>query len=115
MSIQAKVDELNSIKKELDYVRKKTEPLRKRVKELEKEICEYLNTKEQNGLKYKNIAIIKEQKTVRTRKTKEDKLRESINLLRKHGVNNPERLLTELTEAQKGNPQEKEKLTIKKL
>jgi hypothetical protein len=115
MSIQAKVDELNSIKKELAYIRKKTEPLRKRTKELEQEICEYLNHKEQNGLKYKNIAIIKEQTTVRKRKTKDDKLRESVNLLRKYGVSNPERLLTELTETQKGTPQEKERLTIKKL
>jgi hypothetical protein len=115
MSIQAKVDELNSIKKELEYVRKKTAPLRKRLKELEDEICVYLNAKEQQGLKYKNMAIIKEQKTVHAKKKKEEKLRESMSILRSYGIHNPERVLKELTESQKGSPLEKEKLKIKPL
>ena len=115
MSIQAKVDELNSIKKELDFIRRKTAPLRKRSKELEDEICHYMNEKEQKGLKYKNMAIIKEQKTVHTKKKKEEKLRESMNILRSYGIHNPEMVLKELSETQKGSPLERDKLKIKPL
>lgn len=115
MSIQAKVDELNSIKKELDFIRRKTAPLRKRSKELEDEICHYMNEKEQKGLKYKNMAIIKEQKTVHAKKKKEEKLRESMSILRSYGINNPERVLKELSETQKGSPLERDKLKIKPL
>jgi hypothetical protein len=61
------------------------------------------------------MAIIKEQKTVHAKMKKEEKLRESMNVLRGYGIHNPEKVLHELSQSQKGSPLEREKLKIKPL
>ena len=62
MSIQGKVNELNSIQNELTVLRKRSSALRQRAKQIEQEIKDYLDAKDQPGLKYKGMAIIRETK-----------------------------------------------------
>ena len=114
MSIQGQVNEFRSIQNELAIMRKRGTVLRKRAKQLENEISDYLESKDQPGLKYKGMAIIRESKTKRLPKKKADKNTDSIYILEKCGIKNPEKILEEIIEARKGIPTEQTKLTFKK-
>lgn len=114
MSIQGKVNELNSIKSELKSLRDRGSILRKRIKEIEEEIKEYLDMKDQPGLKYKGTAIIRETVTKRQQKKKQDAITDAMYVLKKYGVNSPERVLKEVMDARRGSPTEYDKLRFKK-
>lgn len=114
MSIQGKVNELHSIQRELKTLRTRGADLRKRSKEIEQEIDDYLVAKDQPGLKYKGMAIIREDKTVRRAKKKIDARNDSIDVLEKYGVHGAEQVLEELLEARRGSPTIRNKLKIKK-
>lgn len=113
MSIQGKVNELNSIKSELKSLRQRGTALRKRVKVIEDEIDEYLDSKDQPGLKYKGTAIIRETSTKRRTKKKADARADAIYVLERRGVESPEKLLDEIMEARRGSPTEQRKLKFK--
>lgn len=113
MSIQGKVNELNSIKNELKSLRIRGANLRKRIKILEDEINEYLVTKDQPGLKHKGTAIIRETTTVHRRKKKAEQTSDAISILYKYGIDNPEKVLSEIAESKKGSPTERVKLKFK--
>ena len=115
MSIQGKVNELNSIKNELKNLRQRGAVLRKRVKEIEGEIDEYLDMKDQPGLKYKGTAIIRETATTRRTKKKVDARTDAIYVLERRGVESPEKVLDEIMEARRGSPTEKRKLKFKQI
>ena len=70
MSIQAKVNELKSIQNELSILRKRSSTLRQKSKQIEQEIEDYLDAKDQPGLKYKGMAIIRETALVKNRGSK---------------------------------------------
>lgn len=114
MSIQGKVNELKSIQTELAYIRKTASALRKRSKQLEEEIDTYLDAKDQPGLKYKGVAIIRETKPKRKPKKKSDQKADAIYVLQQHGVGEPEKVLEEVMEARRGTPTEQRKLKFKK-
>lgn len=114
MSIQGQVDELKSIQNELASMRKKGSALRKRAKQIEEEIDAYLDAKDQPGLKYKGMAIIRETKPKRNPKKKSDQKADSINVLEQYGVEDPEKVLEEVMEARRGTPTEQRKLKFKK-
>lgn len=114
MSIQGQVNELKSIHNELTLIRKRGSTLRKRAKQLEEEIDAYLDSKDQPGLKYKGMAIIRENKPKRKIKKKADQKTDSINVLEQHGIDNPEKVLEEILEARRGSPTEQRKLKFKK-
>lgn len=114
MTIQSKVNELNSIKNELKIIGKRGKLLRKRLKVLETEITDYLEAKDQPGMKYKGIAIIKEVVTKRPAKKKKDAKSDIISILNKNGINNAEKVYNDLLDAKKGEPEETLKLKIKK-
>jgi hypothetical protein len=115
MSIQGKVTELNLLKNELKSLTQKCSALRKRSKVIEQEIHDYLEKKDQPGLKYNGIAIIRETKTKRTVKKKTDARESAIKILEDAGVDNPEKTFEELSEARMGSPKEHRKLKINKL
>ena len=115
MSIQGKINEVNSIKNELKSLRTRGSVLRTRIKQIEKEIEEYLDSKDQPGLKYKGIAIIRELKTKRRIKNKTDQQVDAINVLEKYGITNAKKVLEELMESKKGEPSEQRKLVFKKI
>lgn len=114
MSIQSKVNEINSIKQELNSIRIRGSILRKKMKEIEEEINQYLDIKDQPGLKYKGIAIIRETKPTRKTKKKKEQREDSIYVLEKYGIDNPEKVLDEIMEARRGIPKEQTKLKFKK-
>lgn len=113
MSIQGKVNELNSIKGELKSLRIRGAALRKRAKQIEDEIDEYLELKDQPGLKYKGTAIIREVATKRRIKKKDEQKSDAIYVLERHGINSPEKVLEELLESRRGSPTEHRKLKFK--
>jgi hypothetical protein len=115
MSIQGKVNEVNSIKNELKSIRERGSVLRKRMKQIEEEIEEYLDSKDQPGLKYKGMAIIREVKTKRCVKNKEQQQKDAIQVLEKHGINSPRKVLDEIIESRRGLPTEQKRLTFKKI
>jgi hypothetical protein len=115
MSIQGKVSELNSIKNELKSLRIRGTTLRKRGKQIEEEIDEYLDMKDQPGLKYKGTAIIRETATKRRTKKKDEKRSDAIHVLEKYGIGSPEKILDELTESGRGSPTEHRKLKFQKI
>lgn len=114
MSIQGKVNELNSIKNELKSLRIQGNLLRKRAKRIEEEIDNYLSLKDQPGLKYKGTAIIRETHTKHRIKKKNEQRADAIDVLERHGVHSPERVLNEVLDARKGSPTEQSKLKFKK-
>lgn len=110
MSIQGKVNEINAIKQELKNLRERGSFLRKRVLELEKDIQEYLEEKDQQGLKYKGVAIIRETKSVCRNKKKIEQENDTITILKNYGVSNPKLAFEEISKAKKGTPTNKTKL-----
>ena len=115
MSIQGKVNELNSIKSELKSLRQRGAMLRKRAKEIEVEIDEYLDMKDQPGLKYKGTAIIRETTTKRPVKKKADAKADAIYILERYGIESPEKVFDEVMDARRGSPTEQRKLKFKKI
>lgn len=114
MSIQAKVTELNSVNTELKSLRERTKVLRAQAKRIENEIDEYLVSKDQPGLKYKGTAIIRQVETKHKNKKKSEQKQDSIQILERLGIQNPEKVLEDLSNAKKGSPVEKKKLKFKK-
>jgi len=115
MSIQGKVNELNSIKSELKSLRQRGSALRKRAKQIEEEIDEYLDLKDQPGLKYKGTAIIRETKSKRPIKKKADAKADAVYVLERYGVRSPEKVFDEVMDARRGSPTEQRKIKIKKI
>jgi hypothetical protein len=115
MSIQGKVNELNSIKSELKSLRQRGTVLRKRAKVIEEEIDKYLDSKDQPGLKYKGTAIIRETAIKRRTKKKADARADAIYVLERRGVESPDKIFDEMMEARRGSPTEQTKLKFKKI
>ena len=115
MSIQAKVNELNSIKGELKSLRQRGQQLRKRAKQIEQEIDDYLDMKDQPGLKYKGTAIIRETTTKRPVKKKSDAKSDAVYVLESYGITNAEKVFDEMMDARRGSPTEQRKLKFKKI
>ena len=115
MSIQGKVNELNSIKNELKSLRIRSAILRKNSKKIEEEIDSYLDMKDQPGLKYKGTAIIRETATKRRIKKKGEQRSDAIYVLEQHGIEQPEKVLDEILESRRGSPTEHKKLKFKKI
>lgn len=114
MSIQGKVNELNSIQNELTALRKRSSNLRQRAKQIEQEIKDYLDAKDQPGLKYKGMAIIRETKPKHKTKKKSDQKADAMYVLEQNGIDDPERVLEEILTARKGSPTQYTKLKFKK-
>ena len=115
MSIQHNVNELQEINKEIKRLNEKKRTLNKRAKLLEENIIKFLESKEQHGVKYKNKAVLLEsKKKTRTKKTKE-RATDSISVLQKYGISNPEKVLKELLDARKGEKVDTKMLSFKDL
>jgi hypothetical protein len=115
MSIQGKVNEINSIKSELKSLRQRGTELRKRTKIIEEEIEEYLDSKDQPGLKYKGTAIFRETGITRRIKKKQDARSDAIYVLEQRGVESPEKVYDEMMDARRGSPTEQRKLKFKQI
>jgi hypothetical protein len=114
MSIKTDVVALQEIRKEIKLLNDKKRTLKEREKNLEQKIAEYLKAKEQPGVKHQGTAIILEEKEKCGNKKAKERDIDAINVLEKHGVNDPSKVLKELLQARKGDPVLKESLKIKK-
>jgi hypothetical protein len=114
MSISGDVIELKKIKAEIKNLQTVIRKLRQQAKLAEQRIIDFLQAKEQHGIKYKGTAIILENKMSRTVKKKADKETDIRNLLYKYGIDNTDRFISELTEAQKGEGKLSPRIKMKK-
>lgn len=109
------VNELKSINIEIKRLVKETSELRKRAKVIEQNIVDFLDEKEQPGVKFQDTAIVLEKKQKYTYKGKKDKEEDSLRILEDYGISNPKEVLEELKRANKGNEVESKKIKITKL
>ena len=115
MSIKGVIDELDDIEMEIKRNNYRNKELRERKKVLETEVDTYLESKNQDGMRYKGRAIVIERTEQRPQKKKVDKKSSVIGLLDAAGVYRSEELYERLLDVQKGDPIEKKKIKFKKL
>lgn len=113
--IVATVQEIDILEKEIKTVKISLSKLIKRKKELETKIIDFLDHKDQPGLKYKDITIISEEKDRHTRLKKTDRVNKGASVLRKYGISNAEEVLKELMSNLKGDAVPYKTVKIKKL
>ena len=114
MSIQADINELNQIEEELSRMRKRMSQLRKQKEAVEQRVLQFLESKDQPGVKFRGKAILADKRTSRSYKNPKKKTEDGASILRQYGVHNADKVLDEIIEAMKGEKIEKEKLKIKK-
>lgn len=112
--IVSAVQEIDTIDKEIKALRLSLSRLNNRKKALESNIIDFLDKKDQPGLKYKDITIISEEKDRHFRLKKKDKLQKGKNILQKYGVPSSDKLLEELLNL-KGEAVPYKKVKIHKL
>ena len=115
MSITHHVNELQNLNIEIKRLVTETSKFRKRSKELEKIIEDFLNEKEQPGVKFGDVAIVIEKKPKFSTKSKKDKLEDSLKVLSEYGIDDPNEALDRLERAKKGDEFEHSKIRVKKL
>lgn len=115
MSLKGYVDELNQLKTEISRNNAINKKLRERCNNLQQLIKEYLQEKNQSGLKYNGQAILVENKEKRANKSKKEKEAAAINFLYSIGVSNAEEAYQQLEDAKKGDSMEETILKFKKL
>jgi len=115
MSTKADVMELKDLKTEIKRVSFTLKTLRERERKIDERLTKYLTETNQPGVKYANTAIILEQKTPSARKKKKNQESDTLEVLRKYGVSNPEQALKDITKARKGDPFLKQKIKIQNL
>jgi hypothetical protein len=115
MSIISYINELQSINLAVAKNNKENSNLRKRKKVIENQITEYLDSKEQPGVKFQDKAIVVDKTTKWSYKNKKDKEEDSIRILEEHGISNAKEVLEELLKVRKGDETETKKIKIKKI
>ena len=115
MNITGYINELQSLEKEISILSKKLKKLKTRKKKIEEEVADYLRETNKPGIKYKGRAILLKEVDRRTRLRKKDREEEGKNILEQYGIDNPDEVLSELTEAMKGPKESNYKLQIKKI
>jgi hypothetical protein len=103
---------LEKKKKELNSELK---TVRDRLNVLKKEVMKFLDDNDEEGLNYKGILFVKQEKKKARREKKEDKNKRIIEVLRNAGIKKPDDILQEIQEASKGPKEEVANLAIKNL
>lgn len=101
-SIQASIDELEAINTELGRLREQSRVLKDRKETLEDSVIQFLNERDQPGIKYRGQAIIMKNALRRKRKKKQEKHQDLSEVLRNYGVSDVNRALEDILEAQRG-------------
>jgi hypothetical protein len=114
-SITASVSELNNIHSELKRLRIQTRTLNSRKKIIEKEIADFLESRDQPGIKYQGIAIIAEEKEKHKMKGKKQREEDVKNYLRGLGVDDEAEAYKGLLHSMRGSPEHAVKLKIQRL
>ena len=115
--VMSDIHELRSIEIELETRRKYIKTLTARKSVLEKNIITYLEENSEQGLKYRDTAVI----LTKVLKRKCDKKTDKVDIVKQFlsstcGIRGPsERMAKELLVALKGQTEEKPKLTLRKI
>jgi hypothetical protein len=115
MSISQYLEELDNIRKEISRNNARNRGLRTRASILEDNIRDFLQEREQQGVKFNDKAIYLESKPSFQIKKKKDKKEDTIVMLKSMGVDNPQDAYVNLMNVQRGEQYEKSKLKITKL
>jgi hypothetical protein len=115
MSIQNEINELTQVNAEIKRLSLQLRTLRKRAKDIESNVIDFLQQKDQPGLKYQNKAIILETKEKRSTKKRSEQEADAINVLSKYDISEPDKVLKEILESRKGSSKEISKLKIKQI
>ena len=117
ISIKGSIHEMDEIKKEIDRNTKRNGELRKHYKKLESEVLKYLEENDEIGVKYKNIAVIVENKPKREIKKAKEAEKDVMQILEDYGVDSADvsKVLKKITEAKKGEEIDNKKIKIKSL
>ena len=102
-SIQGDINEINQIDIEMKELRRKLSILRQQKTKAEDRINQFLQEKDQPGVKYKGMAITLEEKKKRVYKDKKSKETDGINVLKRYGIDNSKEVLSELLDAIRGD------------
>jgi len=114
LSIQSSINELEDIKREITRNSKRNSDLRKRYKTIETDIVKYLEDKGEIGVKYKNIAIVVENKVKREVRKKKDAEDEAVRVLEEYGIDGADAYtaLKKILEARKGDEIDNKRVKI---
>jgi hypothetical protein len=112
MSIQSDIREVGRLTAEITRLNKIVKQLRQQKTEAEKRIADFLETKNQPGVKFQGKAIYTQKKEVRQYKSQKDKERDCIALLEEKGIENPQEILKEVLDAMKGDKIESVKIKV---
>ena len=115
MSIISYINELQSINLAITKNNKENSLLRKRKKVIEQQITEYLDSKDQPGVKFQDTALVIDKTTRWSYKNKKDKEEDSIKILEEYGISNAKEALDQLLKVRKGDETETKKIKIKKI
>lgn len=115
MDIVSMVSELTLIMAEEKQVRAQAARLRTRRTALEAQIAKILRDSDDPGVKYHGLQIALEDKEVRHRKKKTEKIDGAKNVLKTNGVTNADRVLESVINALRGDKTVEQKLTVKKI
>lgn len=116
MDIKGNVTELQEIDIEIKRLSQSLKQLRERKKLLEKKIIAFLDSNDQPGVKYNNVALVIEEKNKCVRKKPDQKKQDCIDILKKYGLNkNADELMVELSFAMKGYSKKEKKIKMRKI
>jgi hypothetical protein len=103
MSIRGDIEELKRVEAEIKNLNNHVNIWRKRRTDIKKRISDYFESRNEPGAKDGNIAIIcnKKERSV-GKKKKEEKVEDSLYILKKHGVHDARNVLEEILKTMKG-------------
>ena len=110
--IKGLVSELRQITDEIKRLNKIRNKLHKRKREIEGLVVQFLDEKDQAGVKYRGTALVAKPKNTRVRRKEKDREADGQAILRKYGIHNSERIIKEVIEAMKGEVQEGKSLKV---
>lgn len=114
-SIRDEIVELHSILNEVKTLRNTIKIYNQRAAKLENNILTFLKNEKQVGVKYKDMAIVVDNKQKNKTKKKIEAENDIYKILRNNGISDPENLYKEIQNAKKGEVQEVSKLKLRKL
>lgn len=109
------VNELRELNLEIARLSKELKKLRASKVEAEDRIIDFLRRTDQPGVKYKNIAVVQQERKFHRRPGKKEKMLVGATILKGYGVNDPDEALKRLLDAMRGSEFVKHKLRIKEL
>lgn len=114
-SVIGDVNELKELNLEITRLSKELKQLRVNRTEVEDRIIDFLRRTDQPGVKYKNIAVVQQERKFHKRPGKKEKFLVGATVLKGYGIDNPDEVLSKLLDAMRGSQYVKNKLRLKEI